>query len=111
MAGSVNGSMSTPIDACQRAFTSLAARNDWKRAEVLDLEVAEEVAAVQEDRVIAGAGRAQLGQHLRPDRGVAATVFVLGAGQQPHHEPDSLHLATSWMWSGPGWRMPTRGRD
>src|SRR5262249_28127164 len=39
--------------------------------QVLDLEIAEQPVAVDEDRVVAGARRPELVEHLGPDRGVA----------------------------------------
>src|SRR5690349_18992614 len=71
--------------------------------EVLDLEVPEQVVTALEDRIVAGAGRLEFGEHLRPDRCVPSPVFRFGTGEQPHLEADPLHRIL------PAWRSPGTG--
>src|SRR6516165_6179433 len=47
---------------------------------VFDLQVAEEVVAALEDRVVVRTRCLELGEHLGPDSGVPSPVLVLAAG-------------------------------
>src|SRR3954447_6853436 len=59
--------------------------------EVLDLEVAEQLVAVDENRIVAGARGPKRVEHLGPDGTVPATIFRFLAGQEAHREPDAFH--------------------
>ena len=69
-----------------------------ERVEVGHLEVAEQVLAVEEDRVVGRPGGGQVGEQLGPDRRVAAHVLGLRAREQAHPESDPFHRG-----SGSGW--------
>ena len=99
--GSVHGSMSDAMSACQRALTgdaSIMARN---RSKSSHLEDAEQVVVAQVDRVVAAAGRAQRVEHLRPDGRVPPPVLRLRPGQELHREGDPFHGGSSES-QGPG---------
>ena len=93
VAGSVSGSMRAAICSCQRAFASLVAIASVNAVEVVDLEVSEQVVAAQEDRIVPGAGRPEVGQQVGPDGRVPPPVFRLTAGQEAHRETDPFHLS------------------
>jgi hypothetical protein len=60
-------------------------------AEIVDLEVGEQVAPVNVDRVVAASGSFERSEHLRPDRRMTPPVLGLAAGQDAHDEANSFH--------------------
>ena len=91
VAGSVSGSMSEAISACQRSLTGRGGHRCPERREVVDLEIGEQDVAVDEDRVVTCPRGPQRVEHLRPDRRVPPAVLALLARQQAHGEPDTFH--------------------